>query len=458
MQKSDKHHILPSHNDSLSVTFENIRELIESGEYRKAKTLLLKMHHADFADFLDDSNHKIQEKALDILGDDFKSETLIWVNSKTIATIEDIASVEDIAKWIDELDTEDAIEVIEGFSTEVKNDILSLISAEKKQHIIEGFNYSENTAGRVMEKDFVAFLDYWTVGQAIDSIRHNNNSEKDFHAAIVVDSRNKPTGNISLCTLLKHQRNVPIRELMTEDFKIADANTDLEQLSYIFKQYALTMVPVVNKTGKIVGTVSIDNMIYIVEQQTEENFLHLGGINLHDNSYSLFFTARNRFSWLFVNLITAFLTAIVINQFSDTIAKIVALASIMPIVASMGGNAGMQTMTVTVRALSTKDLTNANYKKTVIKELLVCGLNGFILSLLGGAFTMLLFDNLDLSIIFVSAVLINFLVAGLCGSAIPIILDNLDIDPATSSGVLLTVITDSFGFFTFLILAYTFLI
>lgn len=457
MQKSDKHHILPSHNDSLSVTFEHIRDLIESGEYRKAKTLLLKMHHADFADFLDNSNNKIQEKALDILGDDFKSETLIWVNSKTISTIEDIASTEDIAKWIEELDTEDAIEVIEGFSAEAKDDILVLVSTEKKQHIIEGFTYPENTAGRVMEKDFVAFLDYWTVGQAIDSVRHNN-SEKDFHAAIVVDSRNKPTGNIALCTLLKHQRNVPIRELMTEDFKIADTNTDLEQLSYIFKQYALTMVPVVNKTGKIVGTVSIDNMIYIVEQQTEENFLHLGGINLHDNSYSLFFTAKNRFSWLFVNLITAFLTAVVINQFSDTIAKIVALASIMPIVASMGGNAGMQTMTVTVRALSTKDLTNANYKKTILKELLVCGLNGVILSCLGGAFTMLLFDNLELSIIFVSAVLINFLVAGLFGSAIPIILDNFDIDPATSSGVLLTVITDSFGFFTFLIMAYMFLI
>lgn len=457
MQKSDKHHILPSHNDSLSVTFENIRDLIESGEYRRAKSLLLKMHHADLADFLDDSNYKTQEKVLDILGDDFKSETLIWVNSKTMSAIEDIVPARDIAKWIDELDTEDAIEVIEGFSSEVKDHILGLIHTEKKHHIIEGFTYPENTAGRVMAKEFVAFLDYWTVGQAIDSIRHNN-AERDFHAAIVIDSRNKPTGNISLCTLLKHQRNTPIRELMNEDFKIADTNTDLEQLSYIFKQYALTMVPVVNKTGKIVGTVSIDNMIYIVEQQTEENFLHLGGINTHDNSYSLFFTARHRFLWLFVNLITAFLTAIVINQFSDTIAKIVALASIMPIVASMGGNAGMQTMTVTVRALSTKSLTNANYRRTVIKELLVCALNGVILSLLGGVFTMLLFDNLDLSVIFVAAVFINFVIAGLFGSAIPIILDNFDIDPATSSGVLLMVITDSFGFFTFLILAYMFLI
>ncbi len=457
MQKSDKHHILPSHHDSLSDTFENIIDLIESGDNKNAKRLLVAMHHADFADFLDNTNHKIHEKALYILDNEFKSETLIWINSSTRHSIEDIVPAVKIAGWIDELDTEDAIEVIEDFSIDMKNSILELISKEKKQYILEGFTYRENTAGRVMEKEFVSFLDYWTVGQAIDSIRHNN-SEKDFHGAIVVDSRNKPTGNISLCTLLKNPRNIPIRTLMNEDFKIADTNTDLEQLSYIFKQYALTIVPIVNKTGKIVGTVSIDNMIYIVEQQAEEDIMHLGGLNVQDNSYSLLFTAKHRFSWLFINLVTAFLTAIVINQFSDTIAKIVTLASIMPIVASIGGNAGMQTMTVTVRALSSKDLTHTNYKKTIIKELLVCGLNGIALSILGGAFTFLLFNNIELSIIFIFAVLINFLVAGLFGSAIPIILDNFDIDPATSSGVLLSVLTDSFGFFTFLILAYLFLI
>lgn len=458
MQDSNKHHILPSYSENLSDIFEHVHDLLSNNKNEEARKLLVEMHHADIADFLNDSGYATREQIINILGNDFKPETLIWVNFDTRRSIETIASPSQIAAWVEEIDTEDLIEVMESFQTEVKEEVLSLLSAEKQKYILEGFTYPEHTVGRVMETEFVSFMDHWTVGQSIDSIRHKNR-DRDFHAAIVVDSRNKPVGNILLSTLLKHQRSTPIRELMNEDFKIADTSTDLNQLSYIFKQYTLTIVPIVNRTTKkIVGTVSIDNMLYIVEQQTEENLMQLGGIKTQDIASSLFLTAKHRFSWLFLNLVTAFITSVVINQFSGTIEAIVALAAIMPVVASMGGNAGTQAMTVTVRALSNKDITLASYKKAVLKELLVCALNGVLLSILGAGFAFLLFGNTNLSIVFASAVIINFIIAGLFGSAIPIILDSMDIDPAASSGVLLTALTDSFGFFTFLTLAYMFLI
>ncbi|MBP7189785.1 MAG: magnesium transporter [Rickettsiaceae bacterium] len=458
MTDSHKNHILPSYSENLSVTFEQIQELLSNSKNTEAKGILLEMHHADIADFLNESAYDVREQVIHILGSDFKPETLIWVNFDTRRSIENIATPSQIASWVEEIDTEDVIEVMESFSIEAKETILSLLTAEKQKYILEGFTYPEHTAGRVMETEFVSFMDHWTVGQSIDSIRHKN-SEKDFHAAIIIDSRNKPVGNILLSTLLKHSRNTPIRQLMNEDFKIADTSTDLNQLSYIFKQYTLTIVPIVNKTTKkIVGTVSIDNMLYIVEQQTEENLMQLGGIKTQDIASSLLLTAKHRFSWLFLNLVTAFITSVVINQFSATIEAVVALAAIMPVVASMGGNAGTQAMTVTVRALSNKDITLSTYKKAVLKELMVCALNGVVLSALGASFSFILFGNTDLSMVFASAVIINFIVAGLFGSAIPIILDSFDIDPAASSGVLLTALTDSFGFFTFLTLAYVFLI
>jgi magnesium transporter len=457
MSKSDQHHILPSHKDKLGFTFAYIHELLEEGNTKKAKELLAKMHQADFADFLDNASYKTNEQAIALLGNIFKPETLVWINLSTKRSIETIVDVKTLANWIDALDTEDAIEVLEDFSTKTKDNILLVLSKEKRKQILEGFTYGEHTSGRVMETDFVSFADNWTVEEAINSIREQN-LQHDFHAAIILDSKKKPVGNILLCTLLKHAPDTPIKSLMNEDFKIVTTHTDLDQLSYIFKQYALTIVPVVNKSGKLVGTVSIDNMLYIVEQQAEEDFMHLGGVNVQDTSYSLFYTVRHRFAWLFMNLITAGITAMVIHQFSSTIAQIITLASIMPVVASMGGNAGTQAMTVTVRAIASQDISAANYKRAIIKELLVCGANGVILSIIGGLMTYILFNKLDLSIIFASAVAINFFIAGLFGSAIPIILDHFDIDPAPASGVLLTTLTDSFGFFTFLILAYVFLI
>lgn len=452
------HLILPSHSENLNLEFENIKDLLELGDYLAAKDILLGMHPADFADFLDNTNHKIHQQVLSLQGDSLKPDTLIWISFAVKNSLEEILSPEKTSELINELEIEDAIEVIEGFSNSYRDQILSNLSKEKQQHIIEGFTYPEHTVGRVMEKDFIALQESWTVGRAIEHIRKSN-PQHDFHAAIIVDSRNKPVGNILLSSILQQKDETKLSELIKEDFKIAETNTDLDQLSYIFKQYALTIVPVTNKIGKLVGTVSIDNMLYIMADQAEEEFMRLGGVSgARDRSGSMLHAMKDRLPWLFINLLTACLTSLVINQFSDTIGQLVVLAAIMPIVASMGGNAGTQTMTVTVRALATKDVTQANFGRVILREFLVCGLNGFILACIGSSIMLGIFADPNLSMIFFAAVIINFLVAGLFGSIVPIVLDRFDIDPATASVVFLTTVTDAFGFFTFLALAYAFLV
>lgn len=456
-QSNHPHHILPTHSDNLNQEFEQILDLLDNTNYDEAKDLLASMHPADFADFLDNSNHKTHKKVIVLLGSNFKSDTLVWISFAVKNSLETIITPNKMANLIDELDIEDAIEVVEDFSDEYRKQILSHLDKEKQRHIIEGFTYPEHTAGRVMEKQFISFPENWTVERALGYTRKHS-MEHDFHAAIIVDSKHKPVGNVLLCTLLQSKDDAKLKDLMNEDFKIADTNTDLDQLSYIFKQYALTIVPVTNKIGKLVGTVSISNMIYIVAEQVEEDFMRLGGVDARNTSGSLFHAAKSRFPWLFINLLTAFITSLVIDQFSDTIAKFVTLAAVMPIVASMGGNAGTQAMTVTVRALAAKDIAHANDMRIIMRELMLCGFNGFILACIGGSIMMGLFSDISLSVVFFIAVIINFLVAGLFGAMIPIVLERMDIDPATASGVFLTTLTDSFGFFVFLTLAYVFLV
>jgi magnesium transporter len=449
--------ISQDHQDHFAETFESINELISNDKLEDAALVLSTLHYSDLADFLDNSNHRIYKKILPLLTS-IRPETLVFLsNSSTQPVIEAIGIVES-AKLIDKLDIEDAIEVIENIDDTTKQAILAHLNPGRKYQILEGFTYPENTVGRIIERNFISFQENWTVKQAIELISKDPLSH-NIYAAIITDNKSRPVGSILISTLLKHQANKILKEVMNTDLKIADSSTELSELVFVFKQYALTIVPVVSKNGKLIGSVSIDSMIYIIEQQTEKDILPLGGVHAQDTFFNLFKTAKHRFPWLFINLITACVTSIIINQFSDTIAKLITIAAIMPVVASMGGNAGTQAMTVTVRALANKDINYSNISKVILKEIIVCGFNGLVLAAIASIALILTMDiSIRLSIIFSSAILINFLVAGLSGSMIPIMLHSLHLDPATGSGVFLTALTDSFGFFTFLILAYIFLV
>jgi|JFJP01.1.fsa_nt_gi magnesium transporter len=449
--------ILPDHQEKLDEIFEHIHYLIDNDKIDNAKQALLDLHHADLADFLDTSSYKLYDIILPIIADDIDPQTLVWLSDSHKQYAIEALGIDKAVGLINNLDIEDSIEVIDALSLDLKDEIIGKLKNDNKQQIIEGFKYPEDTVGRIVEKHFVAFQKHWSVGQAIEHIRKIN-IDREFHAGIVVNDKYQPVGNILLCTLLKSTHDEPLINLMNSDFKIADTGTKLDEIAFIFKQYALTIVPVVNKKGKLVGSVSIDNMIYIIEEQTESEFMHLGGINNSDIFDNLYATVKHRFPWLFINLITAFATSLVINQFSDTIEKLIILATIMPIVASMGGNAGTQVMTVTVIALANREIKQTYITKVILKEVFVCLLNGLILAIIGALIIYIPFSDLNLTIVFTAAVIINFAAAGMLGSSIPIIFDHFDIDPATSSGVVLTALTDALGFFSFLGLAFFFLV
>lgn len=447
--------ISPDYQDLLAEQFTHINFLINNNKIDSAIEHLLELHYADLADFLDNTNHKLYQDILIPISNKINPETLACLSDSNKQAAIEAIGIEKSSKIINNLDIETAIETIEILDEELKKSIISKLQHSKQQQIIEGFKYPENSAGRILEKDFVTFSESWTASEAIKYIK-NSNIKTDFHAAIIVNSKSKPVGIIMLSALLKAPDNTHIKELMNQDFKIADTYTELDELAFIFKQYALTIVPVTNKQGRLVGSISIDNMIYIIEEQTENEFMNLGGINNSDIFYNLYETSKYRFPWLFVNLVTACLTSMVIEQFSSTIAKLVTLATMMPIVCSMGGNAGTQAMTVTVRALINREINSTNTFRVILKEIFVCTINGFLLALIGAGLTYLLFDDLKLSMIFAFAVSISFVLSGFLGSTIPIMLNRIHIDPATASSVLLTACTDAIGFFTFLGLAYFF--
>ncbi|MDG1436854.1 MAG: magnesium transporter [Rickettsiaceae bacterium] len=449
--------ISPDYQDQLASQFRHIKYLIHNDKLDEASECLLELHHADLADFLDHSSHKLYYIILPIIADKIKPETIVCLSSGNTQRVIESLGVQKSSQLIDQLDIEDSIEVIDTLSDELKDAVIASLNQDKRQHILEGFDYPEDTAGRILEKNFVSFKQHWTVGQAIDFIRRSH-IKSEFYAAIVVSHKLHPVGTILLSTLLQSPRNKHITELMNCDFKAADTHTELSELAFIFKQYALTIVPITNRQGKLVGSISIDNMLYVVEEQMENEFMHLGGVSNRDIFGNLYATAKHRFPWLFVNLVTACITAMVINQFSGTIMQLIALATVMPIVASMGGNAGTQVMTVTVRALASREIISSNAMRVVIKEICVCIINGLILSAIGMILIYLLFANVNLSMVFAASVVINFTVSGLLGSSIPIVLNHYNIDPAAASGVFLTACTDAIGFFSFLGLAFCFLV
>ncbi|MDF2965398.1 MAG: mgtE [Rickettsiaceae bacterium] len=450
--------VTPDHHAEITSKFEQLDIFLENEDLASAKEVLKSFHYADFTDFLEKSSIEKRKTIIHILGEELKPEALVWLDPHIKSSVINTLGVKQVASLIDKLDIEDAIEVVEDLSSHTKEKILEYLPEAKQAEINEGFTYPENCAGRIMEKNFISFAEHWTVGQAIDSIRRQKNNTKDFYAAIVTDTKERPVGNILLSTLLKHSRSTPIRELMNEEFKVSDTHTDTDELSYLFRHYALTIIPVVNRKGKLVGTISLDNMVYIIEEQAEEDIMHLAGVTGTDIYSRLHDSVKQRFPWLFVNLITAFFTSAVISMFEPTIAHMVALASVMPIVASMGGNAGTQTVTVAVRSIANKDLTSHNSFRVILKELLTCGFNGLILGILGAIVVFILYKDFELSFIFAVAVLFTFCAAGFFGSAIPIFFNKLKIDPAVASSVFLTALTDCIGFFTFLALAKVFII
>jgi len=416
---------------------------------------VLELHPADMADLLEQLNDAQRGALIRTLGSAFDPESLSYLDeSVRLGLLDEIDNVS-VAQLVSSLETDDALQVIETLDEEDQREVLDAIPAAERLLYEQSLSYGEYSAGRLMRREVVAAPEFWTVGHTIDFMR---DAEKDvlpddFYTIIVVGSTLKPVGKVYLSHLLRARRNVPLAEIMTEDMKTIPATMDQEDVAFLFRQYGLVEAPVVDEDGRLVGAITVDDVVDVIHEEAEDDILKMGGVSEDDFYDDVVSTTRMRFSWLAINLVTAIAASLVIGLFEASITKVAALAVLMPIVASMGGNAGTQTLTVAVRALATNELTTGNALRIVLKETLVGGVNGLLFALLMGLIAWGWFADPLLGSTIAVAMVVNLLIAGLTGVMIPILLDRWGLDPAVASSVILTTVTDVVGFFVFLGLA-----
>jgi magnesium transporter len=428
---------------------ENIIELIE---------YIKEIHNADLAEIIQNLDEINRSKFLFSIKDSFDPEILTYLNDSLRDDVIEKIDIKKIASNVSELDVDDAVDVVEDLEESDQEVFLSSISDTDRKLIEEGLTYPEDSAGRLMQRKFVAVDNLWNVGDTIDYLRsETENLPDDFYDVYLVDKKNKVTGIVPLGRLLSSKRNVILNTIQNKITRVISALTDQEEVAYQFKKYAMVSAPVIDDKDCIIGSITVDDVVDVIEEEREEDILKLGGVGQTDIFKDVINTIKSRFSWLLVNLLTAIVASIVIIFFQASIEKVVALAVLMPIVASMGGNAGTQTLTVAVRAIATKNITATNTFKIIIKETFVGGINGIIFAFIMGVISSFWFNDNLLGIIIALAMVINLFIAGFVGALVPISLNKMNIDPALASGVIITTITDVFGFLSFLGLASIFL-
>ena len=416
------------------------------------------LHSADIADIFEQVSKSERKKILNITNYELKSEIFNELSDHVLDEIVNIVPDKNLSFLINLLEIDDLVNIYEKISEQNKKKLFNSIDISKRAFFERALKYDFDTAGRFMQIQVVTANEDWNVGDTIDFLRSSVPLPVNFYEIVIINDLNSPIGIVSLSRLMSSRRDVLLKSLMKPDFKIIDVNQSREDVAYIFNQYHFVSAPVVDSNKCLVGTITIDDAIDILEEATEEDMKKLGGIGDEELSDSVVGIALARLPWLFANLITAILASIVIAQFTETINAIVALAVLMPIVASMGGNAGTQTLTVAVRALATRDLTNANATRVILREISVGVANGFIFAVVVGLITFYWYKNEDLAIIIGLAIICNMVMASLSGILLPIGLKKLGADPALSSSVFVTTVTDVIGFLSFLWFATFFLI
>ena len=436
-----------------------INALLNSKDQNELTKFTKNLHNADIADIIQNLDEDNRSKFIFNIKDFFDPEILTYLSEGLKEEVIDKLDIEKLASNVSELDTDDAVDVVEDLEQSDKEVLLRYVSPIDRKLIEEGLNYPEDSAGRLMQRKFVAIHHTWNVGNTIDYLRkQTDNLPEDFYDVYLVDNNNIGTGIVPLGRLMSSNREVKLDTIKNKVTRLINVLTDQEEVAFQFNKYAMVSAPVVDKQNQIIGSITVDDVVDVIEEEREEDILKLGGVGQADIFEAIINTIKSRFSWLLVNLLTAIVASIVIGFFQASIEKVVALAVLMPIVASMGGNAGTQTLTVAVRALATMELSPTNAIKIVIKETFVGGINGIIFALIVGIVSAYWFNDNLLGIIIASAMIINLVIAGLVGTLIPISLNKINIDPALASGVILTTITDVFGFLSFLGLASIFLI
>jgi magnesium transporter len=430
-----------------------IEQALDERNLEQVEALVVPLHAADMADLLEMVATHERRLIVEVLRPEIDPDILAELEEAVRDEIVELLSTDELASAVAQLDTDDAMYLIEDLDEDERRELLAAVSSEDRAALEEGLAYPENSAGRLMQRDLVTVPQYWTIGQLIDYLRASDDLPDEFYDIFVIDPRHQPTGYVPLSRAMRSRRPVLVKDCMESDIKVVPAAMDQEDVAYLFEQYDLVSAPVVNDDGRLIGVITVDDVVEVIRDEAEEDIMRLGGVietDLHEPAWR---TSRRRFIWLLVNLATAVLASLVIGLFDASIEQMVALAVLMPIVASMGGNAGTQALTVTVRALATHDVTSANTARLIVKEGVVGLANGVVFAVIVGVVTWLWFGDPRLSLVIAAAMVVNMVVAGFSGILIPLGLDRIGVDPAIAATVLLTTVTDVVGFFIFLGLA-----
>ncbi|GIK99779.1 MAG: magnesium transporter MgtE [Alphaproteobacteria bacterium] len=435
------------------------RAALAAGEVHRIEELVESEHAADIAHLLEQLDPEERRLFIEISRHILDPETLSHLDDTVREDILELLTPHEVAAAVVELDSDDAVDILEDLDEEQKRRILESIPAEERAIIEEGLTYPEESAGRLMQRELVAVPAYWTVGECIDFLRASKELPDDFYDLFLVDPAHKPLGSVPLSRAMRARRNVRLSDIMETGLRTIPAEMDQEAVAHLFRSYALVSAPVVDDAGRLLGVVTVDDVVHVIDEEAEEDMMSLAGVGETDFHAPAIETAWRRIRWLVVTLVNTLIAATVISQFDATIEQLVALAILMPIVAAMGGNAGMQVVTVTVRALATRDLTPGNNVwRAVLKEVLIAAMNAAVFALIMGTIAAVWFHNLALGVVLGAALIFNMLWAGLAGTLIPLTLSRLGMDPAISAGPFLTTTTDVLGFFSFLGLATLFLL
>ena len=429
---------------------ERLRAFLLAGRADDLALVMAELHTADIGDVLESIDADERVQLVRLLGDRFDYSALTEVDESVRTQLMEELPNAEIARGVAGLDNDDAVAILEDMEQVDRDEVLAKLPTFERLSLKRSLDFPEDSAGRRMLTDFIAIPPFWTVGQTIDYLRRERELPDEFYQLYVVDAAYQVLGTIPLDKFIRANRTTPIEALMNTNLVLVDANEDQEEAARDFERYDLVEVGVVDESNRLVGVLTIDDIVDVIHEEADEDIKLLAGVGDEDISDSTIYTVRSRVPWLIINLFSAVMVSMVIGLFNATIEQMVALAVLMPIVASMGGNAGTQTMTVTVRALSMRELDGRRLRRLISREMVVGLINGVIFAVLVGLVTWLRFNNLQLGAVIGAAMVINMAVAGTAGILIPLTLDKFKADPAIASAVFVTTVTDVVGFFAFL--------
>jgi len=445
---------LDDEDNTLRPSFiRRVTEALDADDQETVYNLVEPLHPADVADLFEligpDYRVDLARAINDLLGSEVISELNDYVRDDLVEELDP----DEVAELAGEMETDDAVALIQDLDEEDQQAVLAEMEPEDRAAIESALAYPEDSAGRMMSRDVIAVPEHLTVGDLIDFLREDQDLATEFWEVFIVDHKHHPVGTCALSWILRTPRSIALTDVMKRDQTLIPVTMDQEEVALRFQKYALISAAVVDESGRLVGQITVDDVVHIIQEEASEDILRLSGAGDGDINEPIHLTVRTRLSWLVVNLGTAILASSVVGMFQGAIAKLALLAVLMPIVSGMGGNAGTQTLAVIVRAIATNQLTSSNTLRMILREFRIALANGLALGLLIGGGTAILFQNPLLGTVIGAAMVINNLVAGLAGIMVPVTLDRLKIDPAVSSAVFVTMATDVMGFFSFLGLA-----